>query len=175
MAGGSRMKDARQLSQFNSWANEKVFEHLKQLPEEIYEKEVQSVFPSISAVLHHMYQTDYVWLKVLEGESFDEIVASVKKRAAEVQGINLNEMHIKFKEMAGQFEIFIQQKGDLNLPTTVHHPAMGTLNTTYADLLQHIVNHGTYHRGHVSAILNQLGHKGASIDYIFYLFSLQHQ
>jgi uncharacterized damage-inducible protein DinB len=169
------MKDALQLSQYNSWANEKIFEHLKELPDEVYEKEVQNAFSSISAVLHHMYQTDYVWLKVLEGESFEAIVASVKKRAIEIQGIDLNEMHLNFKDMSEIFKTFIQQKGDLNSPTTVHHPAIGTLHTTYDDLLQHIVNHGTYHRGHLSAILNQLGHKGASTDYIFYLFSLQHQ
>jgi uncharacterized damage-inducible protein DinB len=36
--------------------------------------------------------------------------------------------------------------------------------------MQHVVNHGTYHRGNITAMLRQLGSKGISTDFIFYLY-----
>jgi uncharacterized damage-inducible protein DinB len=169
------MNKTEQLHQYNVWANQKVFENLKGLPSEIYHKEVQSVFPSVSAVLIHMYQVDYVWLKAMKGEAFMDIVATLGKLTDELQAASLNEMIIKSEDLSKQYESFIQGKKDITSQTTIHHPHFGTLETNYADLIQHIVNHGTYHRGHISAILNQQGHKGASTDYIFYLYTLQHQ
>jgi uncharacterized damage-inducible protein DinB len=169
------MKDTRKLFQYNVWANQKVFEHLLELPEEVYRKEVQSVFPSVSAVLIHMYQVDYVWLKALKGEKFDEIIASISSLTEKLQTASLVEMKEMFDDMSSQYELFIQQKKDLSEQTTIHHPHFGTLETNYDDLVQHIVNHGTYHRGQISAILNQQGNKGVSTDYIFYLYNLQHQ
>lgn len=169
------MNKTIQLLEFNVWANDKVFEHLKTLPPEIYRKEVQSVFPSVSAVLIHMYQVDHVWLKAMKGEEFYDIVATLGQLTDELNAASLDEMEIRFKELSSLYASFIGGLKDTASKTTINHPHFGTLQTNYADLIQHVVNHGTYHRGHVSAILNQQGHKGASIDYIFYLYSLQHQ
>ncbi|MCM3718231.1 DinB family protein [Fictibacillus phosphorivorans] len=163
------------LHQFNVWANEKVFEQLKKLPLEIYRKETKSVFPSVTAVLLHMYQVDYVWLKAMSGEDFYEILAELGQVTEDLKAASIEEIEEKFKELSQKYDSFIQNIEDLYVGTTVHHPHFGTLHSNYADLIQHVVNHGTYHRGHISAILNQLGHKGASIDYVFYLYSLQHQ
>jgi uncharacterized damage-inducible protein DinB len=169
------MNKPEQLHQYNVWANQKVFENLEALPSEIYHNEVQSVFPSVSAVLIHMYQVDYVWLKAMKGEAFIDIVATLGELTDELQAASLNEMKTKFEGLSKQYESFIDDKKDITSQTTINHPHFGTLETNYADLIQHIVNHGTYHLGHISAILNQQGHKGASTDYIFYLYTLQHQ
>ncbi|KZE67827.1 hypothetical protein AWM68_18865 [Fictibacillus phosphorivorans] len=169
------MDKSIQLHQFNLWANNKVFEQLKSLPAEVYRKEVDSVFPTIADVLIHMHQVDYVWLKALKGEKFEDILDSLKSIYQELNESDLHDMQLKFEKMGSDYETFMAQKADLFQETTVHHPHFGTLHSSYADLIQHIVNHGTYHRGHISAILNQQGHKGASTDYIFYLYSLQQQ
>jgi uncharacterized damage-inducible protein DinB len=169
------MDKTMQLLQYNLWANDKVFTNLKNFPADLYRREVVSVFPSISAVLIHMYQVDHVWLEVLKGVEFEDIVASVGPLYEEIKAASLEEMEKKFTGIGMQYESFILEKKDLSLETTIHHPHFGMLETNYADLIQHIVNHGTYHRGHISAILNQLGNKGASTDYIFYLYTLQQQ
>ncbi|MGM0804496.1 MAG: DinB family protein [Bacillota bacterium] len=167
------MDKSLQLHQFNCWANKRVFDTLKELPTEMYRKEVESVFPTIADVLVHMYQVEFVWLQVLKGETFEDIFNSIKQLNEELNAADLQNMQKKFEAMSDDYENFIKGRGDLSADITVHHPHFGTLNSTYADLVQHIVNHGTYHRGHLSAIVNQLGYKGASIDYIFYLYSLQ--
>lgn len=167
------MDKSLQLHQFNAWANERVFETLKELPTEMYRKEVESVFPTIADALVHMYQVDYVWLQVLKGKTFEDIFTSIKQLHEELNAADLQNMQMKFEAMSEDYENFIRGNEDLSADITVQHPHFGTLHSTYADLIQHIVNHGTYHRGHLSAIVNQLGFKGASIDYIFYLYLLQ--
>ncbi|MBE3554365.1 MAG: hypothetical protein IMW85_05085 [Thermicanus sp.] len=34
------------------------------------------------------------------------------------------------------------------------------------EIIHHIVNHGTYHRGNIAAMVRQLGQTGVSTDYI---------
>lgn len=36
------------------------------------------------------------------------------------------------------------------------------------DLLRHVVNHSTYHRGQAAFLLRQLGHKALPTDYLLY-------
>jgi len=55
------------------------------------------------------------------------------------------------------------------------HPHHGTLKATYADIMQHAVNHGTYHRGNIAAMLRQIGFAGTNTDYVFYLYEVNNQ
>ncbi|MFX3635018.1 MAG: DinB family protein [Candidatus Pristimantibacillus sp.] len=52
---------------------------------------------------------------------------------------------------------------------TIEHPKYGRLDTHFSDILRFVVNHGTYHRGSVSAMLRQQGYVEGTTDYIFYL------
>ncbi len=40
---------------------------------------------------------------------------------------------------------------------------------TLADLIRHVVNHSTYHRGQLVTMLRQLGHTPPSTDFTRYL------
>lgn len=44
------------------------------------------------------------------------------------------------------------------------------MNTSAAELVPHVVNHGTYHRGNITAMLRQMGYASTSTDYGLYLF-----
>lgn len=49
------------------------------------------------------------------------------------------------------------------------HPKLGRLDTHFSELVQHVVNHGTYHRGNLTAMIRQQGYSSVSKDYVFYL------
>ncbi|WP_425464427.1 DinB family protein [Paenibacillus oralis] len=69
-------------------------------------------------------------------------------------------------ELSGRFRSFIEQHPDLE----ALRPS-GEFTARYADFIQHLVNHGTYHRGNVTAMLRQLGHPGTPTDFGFYLYT----
>ncbi len=47
------------------------------------------------------------------------------------------------------------------------------MNFISCGILNHVVNHGTYHRGNVTAMLRQQGYAGVATDYLFFLMDRQ--
>ena len=41
--------------------------------------------------------------------------------------------------------------------------------------MQHVVNHGTYHRGNITAMIRQLGHSSTMMDFVLYLHMVKKQ
>jgi uncharacterized damage-inducible protein DinB len=155
---------------YHVWANRKIFKHLTELPRDLYTKEIQSVFSSISDAAAHIYLVDNVWLTVLSGHSFEETVRMRDQWIEETKGASLEEMEKLYDKLTERFRDFFRKAGDMETVSSYSHPRLGTLNASYAELIQHIVNHGTYHRGNITAMLRQLGHPGVPTDFVFYLF-----
>ncbi|MCH6268019.1 DinB family protein [Neobacillus citreus] len=159
-----------QILEYHLWANQLVLNHLKNLPGEICFQQVQSVFPTLYDTLYHMYQVDYVWLRALKGDSFEKIIEGVNQLKEENADRSMDQLEEDLLQLGKKYHEFIDGLENLNETTVVNHPRFGTLTTTYFELLQHVVNHGTYHRGNITAVLRQLGHKGVPTDYVYYLY-----
>lgn len=163
------MSDATDLYRYHVWANDKVLQHLGNLPEDILRKELQSVFPTIGDTLAHMYVVDNVWLSAMSGD-IETIYSLLPDWQAEVQDALLSTFQASFAQVSNRFESFFTRQPNLEAISDYKHPKYGTLRARYSDILQHVVNHGTYHRGNITAMLRQLGYAGASTDYVFYLY-----
>ncbi|MDF2958498.1 MAG: damage-inducible protein DinB [Paenibacillus sp.] len=166
------MKKQIEIFNYHVWATKQITGHLKQLPGDVYGKQVQSVFSSIAEALGHIYRVDRMWLAVITGESFESIFASIPVWAAEVEGITLEEMEGKLQESFDRYLSFLGSQDDPEKEILLNHPQYGSRVKPLSDVLRHVFNHGTYHRGNITAMLRQMGHSGVSTDYIFYLFSL---
>lgn len=158
---------------YHVWANQRVFEKLKEVPEEILQQEIQSVFPTILDAVGHTYRVDVVWLYVMMGKSYNEVGALIGEVSEKIKSMNLAEFENAYQSIADQYEEFFSSLGYKDQPIVIEHPQFGKLDTTISELVQHVSNHGTYHRGNITAMLRQLGYTGASTDYIFYLFEKQ--
>lgn len=156
---------------YNQWANGRFFEHLKTLPDEIYNKKIESVFSSISEVFAHIYQVDRMWLSVMSGDSFEQTMEIIERGKERSAGKNLHEIQLLFDEVSEQYTAFFNNQ-DLDEVISIEHPRYGALDTPVSELVQHVVNHGTYHRGNITAMLRQQGHAGVPTDYIFYIYDL---
>lgn len=49
-------ENSLKLYRYHVWANKRIFDHLKGLPESVLTKEIESVFPTVSKVIEHMYR-----------------------------------------------------------------------------------------------------------------------
>ncbi|MCY7786014.1 DinB family protein [Bacillus inaquosorum] len=162
------MTDAKQFYDYHSWANKRIFNHIEKLPEETAYQEVKSVFPSVSDVLLHMCRADYIWLNILAGVAYQEIIDSLGKFDSAKGDMAAIKQHAS--DLEAQYQDFFSRQTDLEQTVSMKHPKLGKLETTYADIILHVVNHGTYHRGNVTAMLRQLGHSGVPTDYVYYLY-----
>ncbi len=161
---------AIKMYDYHVWANQQVFQHLKQLPDSVSKKTIKSVFSSISEVLIHLYATDITWLETMKGSSFHETVKEVEHRKSEAAGAEIDELEALYAALSKEFYSFFAEQQDSERVIITEHPRYGRCEFILADLIHHVVNHGTYHRGNVTAMLRQQGECGVPTDYVYFLF-----
>ncbi|MDP4096388.1 DinB family protein [Paenibacillus sp. P96] len=160
---------SHQLYEYHVWANDRLFAHLEQLPKDVFHAEVTSIFPSVSQTLGHMYLFEQLYRLVLAEIPNEDIFPKIPGWTEEARGKTVDEMRQLFAGVAEQFRNLLRRTPDPDKAMTIGHPQFGSLDTHFSDILQHVVNHGTYHRGNITAMLRQQGHAGVPTDYLFYL------
>ncbi|MDQ0178145.1 DinB family protein [Bacillus chungangensis] len=105
---------ALQLYDYHVWANTKICQHLKTLPQSIYEQEMQNVFPSISKTLAHIYITDAVWLSTMRESSFKQTRDMAKQLSSELEGKSLEETEVMFLGLTPEYTAFFAHQVDLD-------------------------------------------------------------
>ncbi|MBD2848138.1 damage-inducible protein DinB [Paenibacillus sp. IB182496] len=167
------LQHTQQLYDFHVWANDQVFAHLEQLPKEAFHAEATSVFPSVAQTFGHMYLFEQLYLLVLAEVPNADIFPKVPVWQEEAAGKDLAEMRRLFDGVAVQYRELLRRTPDPDKAMTIEHPNYGSLDTHFSEILRHVVNHGTYHRGNITAMLRQQGHAGVPTDYLFYLLERQ--
>lgn len=153
--------------EYQRWANGKIAEQIKALPTEVIEKDFGGSFPSIRLTLLHLLQADYRWLQRLNGFPIVDIPSdwqyadmhSMLSTWSDVQDQLVS--RVKALVPHGNQNIkFITAKGDAyELPL--------------ADVIAHLVNHATYHRGQLVNMLRMAGAIPEGTDY--FLFAVAQQ
>ncbi|WP_438421012.1 DinB family protein [Bacillus siamensis] len=161
---------ALQLYDYHLWANQQIFTRLKELPEDVYRKEIQSVFPSIAGVLTHVYLSDKGWFDVFSGGRLEDTLKSAEQQKEDILSKAIEELEDLFLELSDRYQLFLQKEENINLSLEIEHPSGDIMKTTAADMILHVVNHGTYHRGNITAMLRQMGYASVPTDYGIYLY-----
>jgi len=155
--------ELRELFAYNRWANRRILDAAATLGEDARTKDLGSSFPSVHATLVHMLGAEWIWLSRWQGasptglpESWDlSTLDAVRTRWEEVE--------------RGQQEI-IDALDDDGLRRVVAYRNMKgqPFTSTMAQMLRHVVNHASYHRGQIITMLRQLGAETANTDLIAY-------
>jgi uncharacterized damage-inducible protein DinB len=128
--------DLRKLYDYNVWANDKMFQHLRTLPEDILYSEVPSSFPTIGATLAHIYVSDVICLSSMKQEP--DIDERQVEWEAETKDASIGALEDCFKGSQAQYEDFLSR--DLDFDAIVRDEDRFA---SYGDIIQHVVNHST--------------------------------
>lgn len=154
----------QQYAAYNIWANKTMFDRISKLPEQKMTEEVPGSFPSLYKTIQHMWRAEEIWwqrLKLVENpvaqsDSFTGSFAELYSQLAKQDAI-----WKEWVDSANQIQLthvfaFIREKEQYKM--VVH------------DMLLHLFNHGTYHRGQLVSMLRQLGEteKIPSTDFVTY-------
>ncbi|MDA1478008.1 DinB family protein [Bacillus changyiensis] len=159
-----------QFYEYNTWANHQVFNRLKELPTKVYQQEIQSVFPTIAHVLAHVYLSDHSWLEVFSGKSLKDALKFAEQQIEQTASKQLAEMETMFEQLSNRYTSFLKQAENVNKPLAIENPSGEFIKYSISELLIHVVNHGTYHRGNITAMLRQIGYASVPTDYGLYLY-----
>ncbi|MBD1383399.1 DinB family protein [Metabacillus arenae] len=155
---------------YHVWANEVLINRLKELPHDIYHKEILSGFSSVSKVLSHIYLVDLGWFDIISGKSMNEAMVSADQLREQVETKSLEKMETLFLNLSERYKSLFKQVGVEKL-LVVDNPYAGLLETSLSESVLHVVTHGSYHRGNIATMLRQMGHTSVMQDFGLYLYS----
>lgn len=157
---------------YHVWANEAIFNRLKDLPQDIYARDIQTGFTSVAKVLAHIYLTDCLWFEVIEGKSMREAMMRAKQQRDQMETKRMEELKEQFLNLANRNKYLLNsQKNGLEYGILVDNPYAGLLEIPITEIVLHIVAHGSYHRGNIATMLRQMGHTSVMQDYLLYLYN----
>lgn len=154
-------KQLIQLYDYNVWANERVMDHLDTLPGEVFLREVDLGFKSIAEVISHVVSADNIWFNRIKEEQ-DSIPA---KKAF----TDLKEARQEMDELQSQIRDYVSSLSDTEKKVSYTMASGRQMENSIAEILQQVVNHGTYHRGNITTMLRSFGYQGVMTDYIAFL------
>jgi uncharacterized damage-inducible protein DinB len=155
---------------YHVWANEVIIDRLRELPQDIYHKDIQSGFSSVSKVLSHIYLTDYTWFDIISGKSMNEAMATTNQLREQVEMKSIEEMKVIFLDLSERYRALLDNQKDIEKLIVVDNPYAGLLETSISETVLHIVTHGSYHRGNIATMLRQMGHTSVMQDFGLYLY-----
>ena len=154
--------EARLLLDYHVWARERALAAVAALPAEQFTRAMGNSFGSMRDTLAHLYGADEVWLERWLGGSPSSLPPP--DRFAD-----LASLRAAWAELDPKMRAFVDGLDASGLARSLTYRAFNGQQATlaYWQMLQHLVNHGSYHRGQVTTLLRQLGAKpGKSMDMI---------
>jgi uncharacterized damage-inducible protein DinB len=155
------LEDFRLLYDFNAWANNRTLDSCAALSAEQLMRDLGSSFKSVRDTLAHIYGAEWVWLERWHGR-----VPSGLPSAADFP--DLETLRRRFAEIDRNLVDYVASltADDLNRVLSIKTSAGTTFAQPLWQMLQHLANHGSYHRGQVATMLRQMGAKATGTDLI---------
>jgi len=155
---------------YHAWANQTILGRIKELPPAVLSQEVNSSFPTIAHAFSHLYAIDTVWYHVLAGMEMPKAFQTYYPQLNERILSSAEEYARTYDELAERFGEWFRGQDDLEQAIMLDNPFAGPRRTRLSEVVLHMVNHGTYHRGNVSTMLRQLGHASVMNDYALFWY-----
>lgn len=155
------------LARYNIWATERLLtRHVQPLPEAHYLRDAGLFFKSIHGTLNHLLVAEHeLWFaRFAEGRSpkraLDEQIEPDRERL----GARLVEGAQRWLALVASWDDS-RFDGQLDYTTTKGV----AMSTPFAATLTHVFNHGTHHRGQITAALTAMGYPCPELDLLWML------
>jgi uncharacterized damage-inducible protein DinB len=147
---------------YTAWASRRLLDAASNLTADELNRDFGTANSSVINTLIHIYSADKVWLDRVQGKSPESFTSRENPTVPSLHTAWLA-VHEGWSRWAGALK-----------------PSSPETDISYFDLKRkewrqplwqivlHVVNHGTHHRGQVSGFLRSLGHTPPGIDLVFY-------
>ena len=146
------LNELRVLLDYHYWARDRAVASAKQLTSEQYTRDMGNSFRSVRDTLVHIYAADRVWYArwlgesprtLIDPESFPDVSSLVEA----------------WEELERRCRSLLDDMGPDGPDRVMRYTLLSGQQSTgvFWQMLQHVVNHGSYHRGQLTTMLRQLG------------------
>ena len=140
---------------YTFWASRRALESVRGLPEHVGAFET----------LVHIFQADRIWLSRTTPSPLTSL-------AIPGETLTVDSVAGGWEDVANGWRGWVATLGDVR--TRVHYRNLaGQPHSVQAwEMVMHVVNHGTYHRGQIATKLRQAGHQPVPTDFHVYRLGL---
>jgi uncharacterized damage-inducible protein DinB len=156
------LQELRTLVDYHYWARDRLLEAVDRISPDQFNQNLGNSFPSIHHTLVHLYGADRIWCARWEGEP----PGSMPDPA---EFPDLASIRRAWAEQERRIRAVLESVGEKGVETVIEYRMLNgqAQAQPFWQMLQHLVNHGSYHRGQVTTMLRQLQQKpAASMDLI---------
>ena len=152
-----------QLYDYNYWANHRILEAAEVLTEDQLFRSHGHGWDSIHHTLVHMINAEWIWLERWQGNSPESLPPFEDFP-------DLAAIRMRWLEVEVDLRTFVSQQTPESLFREVAYTNTRgqALRVPLWQLLVHLANHGTHHRGELAAMLTVLGIPHQENDWYYY-------
>ncbi|HEY0752060.1 MAG TPA: DinB family protein [Chitinophagaceae bacterium] len=140
-----------QYAAYHQWANQLIIDRIQKLPSELHDKKVPGSFPGLQATLLHIWDAESIWWQRMKLQE-NIIVPSANFTG----GINEISKSLMFQSRQWQEWISNAQEHMFDHEFIYYNTKKEKFKQSVYQVILHVFNHGTYHRGQLVNILRQL-------------------
>ena len=155
-------EDVRTLYAYDAWANRRTLDACAALTPEQFTRDLGSSFRSVRDTLAHIMGAEWLWLERFQGRT----PGGLPERGS-VSG-SREPCARAGRNSRASFSSYVDGLSAADLERSFDYRDLkgNPHSNVLWQTLQHLANHGTYHRGQVTTLLRQLGAKPVGTDLI---------
>jgi uncharacterized damage-inducible protein DinB len=146
-------EDALTLVDYHYWARDRMVEAIDVLSPDQYTRDLGNSFKSVRDTVVHTYSAEWNWYSRWTGSSPTSMLDPA-------QFPDVATVRAAWRAQEEKIRSFVRSRGAANeLDRVFEYRLMNgeEAQSFFSHMLQHVVNHATYHRGQVTTMLRQLG------------------
>src|SRR5262245_16358287 len=147
---------------YTAWASRRLVEAASRLSPEELTRDFQTADRSILDTLVHTFAADRIWFYRLAGGENPGFIADSDRPTGGLQN-DWPALHDRWKNWARGLT-----DARISAPVSYRDMAGNPWEQPLWQLILHVVNHGTHHRGQVSGFLRALGYPPPQLDLVRY-------
>lgn len=147
---------------YSAWASGLLVTAAGRLTHEELTRDFGTADKSVLGTLVHVFGADRLWLARFKGEPANRFLAEADYQLTVLQN-DWPALYQRWKEWAGGLT------DEAARAEVSYHDMRGNpWRQPLGQLVLHVVNHGTHHRGQVSGFLRAMGHAPPALDLVRY-------
>jgi len=151
---------------YSAWATQRLMDVAAKLPQEELVRDFQTSDKCVLDTLVHVYAADRIWLS--------RVLAEPRATFVDPEDRDLTLLQTEWPALHERWKLWLRDFSDADVTRNISFKDMrGNARTQPVwQVVLHLVNHGTHHRGQISGFLRAMGHTPPPLDMMHYYMTL---
>ncbi len=151
---------------YTTWASQRLMDAAAKLTPEELTRDFKTADKSVLDTLVHIYAADRIWLARVQGETRATFI--------DPEDRDLGLLQAEWPALLQRWKLWLRDFNDADVlqPVSFKNTKGHAYTQPRWQIILHVVNHGTHHRGQVSGFLRAMGRTPAPLDLMHYYLAL---